>query len=482
MPRFLVFLPTAFALVGSTFSQDSQNLVKDGEFTRWKNKSPIEWKVEIGATTGVSGHESQVAKGQGPSLQFVGVKENQSWKYVSQRIAVKPETAYYFTFSGKVTEIKREAKQFQNCHANFAFFNQAEKKTAQNFLRISTDDYAKQSMSFRTTADTKFIELGFFLSMTGKLNIKNVSLIEVDSSNSFEVMVDDMDRNYSYFEHKKIDWDKLVHKYRDAATLAESPEQFKKTILKMLAEMNDMHVWINHGQQRFLKAKKNSQAAANFDFSIVDADLSNKKTIKNFALVGLTSDGFGYVRVTSLLNISDEAQKSLMNEIEDLYSAPGIIIDLRLNRGGAEPIAVKIASRFASKRTLYARSKFRSGPKHSDFWEAPPRQYFPLHGHMYRGPIVCLIGPNAVSSGEGFAMMMAAIERCKMLGQPTRGSSGNPQPVYLYDGIELFYSRWISMMPDGTPIEDRGVLPDEYIEHTAGSDRTFERAKAILKQ
>ena len=93
-----------------------------------------------------------------------------------------------------------------------------------------------------------------------------------------------------------------------------------------------------------------------------------------------------------------------------------------------------------------------------------------------------MIGPGAVSSAEGFAMMMSAVKRCKIIGQPTRGSSGNPAPVHLFDGIDVYYSRWISMMPDGSPIEDLGVPVDEKITHLSGSDKTYERARQLLTE
>ena len=78
-------------------------------------------------------------------------------------------------------------------------------------------------------------------------------------------------------------------------------------------------------------------------------------------------------------------------------------------------------------------------------------------------------------------MMMAALPNCTTMGLPTRGSSGNPAPVQLPNGVEVFYSRWISMMPDGTPIEDAGVPPEIEVKHVAGQDVTFDEAVKLLK-
>ena len=88
-----------------------------------------------------------------------------------------------------------------------------------------------------------------------------------------------------------------------------------------------------------------------------------------------------------------------------------------------------------------------------------------------------------MSSGEGFAMMFKALDHCQVVGQPTRGSSGNPAGVTLPNGVEPWFSRWIAMEADGTPIEDRGVLPDIKVEHDPGAtnDPTYEKAIEILK-
>lgn len=78
--------------------------------------------------------------------------------------------------------------------------------------------------------------------------------------------------------------------------------------------------------------------------------------------------------------------------------------------------------------------------------------------------------------------MMHALPNCTLVGLPTRGASGNPQPVHLGDGIVVYYSRWLSLMPDGSPIEGVGVQPDEEVKHERGSDQAYQRAVQILQQ
>src|SRR5205823_5468072 len=102
-------------------------------------------------------------------------------------------------------------------------------------------------------------------------------------------------------------------------------------------------------------------------------------------------------------------------------------------------------------------------------------------------PVVCLIGFRCVSSGEGFAQMMKCLPQVTTVGVRTRGSSGNPRPFKL-PGVEVTvsYSRWVDMMPDGSPIEGAGIAPDIECDFPAEAykdkDPTWEKALQLLRE
>jgi carboxyl-terminal processing protease len=198
--------------------------------------------------------------------------------------------------------------------------------------------------------------------------------------------------------------------------------------------------------------------------------------------VGQTEHGFGVVVIHQLPSGRKDLYAALTTAIQKLSAAPGFLVDLRSNSGGAEPGAATIAGLFASQRVLYARSRVRNGPQTSAFREMPPRYLEPAGGESFQGPVVCLIGPGCVSSGEGFALMMKALQHVTLAGQPTRGASGNPHPVRLSNGVAVWFSRWISLEPDGTPIEGRGVQPHVLVEHSGPGDTTFDAAVRILQE
>ena len=285
-----------------------------------------------------------------------------------------------------------------------------------------------------------------------------------------------MDRSYSYFEHKKIDWEALTQKYKPQLVDCDA-DTFVDVAATMLAEIKDTHIWLEHRRNRI--SKYVPQFERNYDFDFVEQDLENARSFGALGITGITSDGFGYVRISTLAVEPDTLRKLIADVRDRLFQTKGIILDLRRNSGGSEVCAQSIAALFASEETVYGRSKFRASADHTDFIEFAPRVIEPAE-NPYTKPVVCLIGSGTVSSAEAFAMMMKAIPTATVIGEPTRGASGYPEPIRLPNGVDVWFSRWCSMLPDGTVIEDVGVPPDETIMH-GERDPTYNRAVGILK-
>jgi len=278
---------------------------------------------------------------------------------------------------------------------------------------------------------------------------------------------------------KGIDWDDLHARYHDEAESAQTIEAFVAAIRGMLAELEDMHVWIELPDGRKVYTYSSSYRA-NFNHEAVAARLDPVERFGRLGFTGRTKEGFGVAAILGLPP-EDDQYEPLIDAMTRMSDAPGLIVDLRRNSGGAEPRARQIAGLFAEKRHLYARHKVRSGPNPEDFGESRQRHFEPTASKPLTCPVVCLVGPGCVSSGEGFALMMKAMDQVTLLGQPTRGASGNPRPVTLSNGVKVWFSRWVAMEPDGTPIEGRGIQPDVEVEHTGPGDPTFDKAVEILR-
>lgn len=461
--------------------QKNETLVTNGTFAQWKSGLPVGWKVGPGASTGNSNRrvKSIVKKGDGPSLQLQGKSNCNDWQFVSQLVALEKNRRYVLQFEASTQGLKHEQGQFDNCFVGIFLQDARGRDLQKHYVHLGETGKRQFVLPFKTDEQTKLGQISVFLSKTGQLNVGSVEINEITLADSFDILVADMDRNYSHFTHKKINWQELTEKYRDRAITAKTAQQWVDVVADMLAEMNDTHTWMIHNGKQITKTK--TGWVPNFDFSVVDDDLQDIRSFGNVGLVAKTSDGLGYVRITSLVDVDRRTRSEVIRAVEKLFSTPGIIFDLRRNAGGDETFAQQIAGMLTEEQIVYAVNKFRSGPGHDDFYQHP-RILVPGKGPKYGKKMVCLIGPATVSSAEGFALMMRALPNCTCIGKPTRGASGNPAPVHLAEGIDVWYSRWMALTPEGEPIEDVGVQPDEDIQHMRGSDATYARAKELLKQ
>ncbi len=97
----------------------------------------------------------------------------------------------------------------------------------------------------------------------------------------------------------------------------------------------------------------------------------------------------------------------------------------------------------------------------------------------YIGQVVVLTGPQAMSSNESFLLMMREAG-ATLLGAPSYGSSGNPRPYELDNGLVLYVPQWQDMDMDGRLVEGNGVAPDIMMdfspEQFAADDPVFDAA------
>jgi carboxyl-terminal processing protease len=174
-----------------------------------------------------------------------------------------------------------------------------------------------------------------------------------------------------------------------------------------------------------------------------------------------------------------------MGAIRKLRAAPGFVVDLRTANGGSEPLALEIARLFCAKAAVYAKSKYRDGPGHDQFGQTHDR-LLPATPDAYTKPVVCLIGPGAVSSGEGFVKMMKCLPHVTTVGMPTRGASGNPNAKPLArTGLMVYYSSWVDMLPNGAIYEGVGIPPDIRVDLPSAAyaiaDPTLEKGLGVLR-
>ena len=90
-----------------------------------------------------------------------------------------------------------------------------------------------------------------------------------------------------------------------------------------------------------------------------------------------------------------------------------------------------------------------------------------------------------MSSNESFILMMKQVPNTKVVGMKSFGSSGNPVPIELSNGIKIYLPSWQAYTLDGKLIEGNGVNPDIEIITTKDDfqkkDGLFEKTVNLIK-
>jgi C-terminal processing protease CtpA/Prc len=92
-------------------------------------------------------------------------------------------------------------------------------------------------------------------------------------------------------------------------------------------------------------------------------------------------------------------------------------------------------------------------------------------GTHFDGPVVGLIGKRCLSSAEWFTLMLRAAG-ATLIGDTTRGGSGNPQRFTLDNDVSYTVSQWVAYTGDMVAFEDVGIAPDTPIPADSSFDET----------
>ncbi len=302
----------------------------------------------------------------------------------------------------------------------------------------------------------------------------------------FDELWNIMDRNYSYFFLKKdVDWKALRDKHRPVAVKAKNAAELAAVLKDMLAPLHDLHVWIVTPTGTVSTAQGGGYIY-NGNRDVTLSQLEDRVECGKFAVVGKTKqDGFGYFLMLRQSAATKADVQTAVEAIRKLRAAPAFVVDLRTANGGSESLAQEIARLFCAKETVYAKSKYRDGPGHDQFGQVHDR-LLPATPDAYTKPVVCLTGPGAVSSGEGFVKMMKCLPHVTTVGMPTRGASGNPNAMPLArTGLMVYYSAWVDMLPNGKTFEGVGIPPDIRVDLPTAAyatvDPTLEKGLEVLR-
>jgi hypothetical protein len=277
-----------------------------------------------------------------------------------------------------------------------------------------------------------------------------------------------IDQRYSYRDRVVKDWDALLAEHNAALLESKSRAQFARRLGRMLGAARDPHVDVRIGETGFPTFTPGVEG--NIDFKRLATTVQEFRWRNQIVASGKAADGVGYILINSWPG-DREPLRAAHEALDESLDLPALIIDVRGNGGGDESAARAFAARFVRERTVYSRSRSRDPAATGGWGPVRDRIVSPSQGgggKPYTGSVAVLIGPRCMSSNESFILMMREGAKATLVGARTRGSSGNPRPHDLGNGVTAVFPSWEDLFPDGSPFEGVGIEPG--IQATLGGE------------
>ncbi|HLT36897.1 MAG TPA: S41 family peptidase, partial [Enhygromyxa sp.] len=161
-----------------------------------------------------------------------------------------------------------------------------------------------------------------------------------------------------------------------------------------------------------------------FDLELVRAEYLDTWIAPHPLIAGgkLTAGSIGYVHIGGFEG-SERSYRLALDELLDaLVDVDAMIVDIRDNPGGFDPLAQYVAGRFASERALYMTVRKRVGPGRDEFGEPVEWYVEPSEGRRFTGPVALLTSYATQSAGETFTLAMRRRADIVQVGGPTAGA------------------------------------------------------------
>ncbi len=316
----------------------------------------------------------------------------------------------------------------------------------------------------------------------------NETQVDSDPEKNFQILWNEFDRHYVFFESKNVNWQALYDIYAPQVTDQIGNSEVFDILSSMLTHLNDVHVTLTMPFGSFNSANRRPEGTLNLD--IVKSKYLNagfQTTGNSFLTSGQISDAIGYLHIASFSIRNGRTWVEAIDPIvNDFFNHKGLIVDVRGNNGGSSRNVDAIVGRFADQKRVSALVQRRDGSRHSDFGRVIKKYVKPAGNKQFTKPIIVLTDRQVISSGEYFVLAMKRFPYVRTVGDTTFGGQGSPTRKKLPNGWEYRVStgKWSSA--GNVLYEDIGIPPDIYVavspsDSRMARDPVIETAIQLLK-
>lgn len=341
--------------------------------------------------------------------------------------------------------------------------------------------------------------------------------------NNYAVFWQTFAEQFALFPRYRIDWGDIDRQYRPQVTSSTSPEELFGILRAMILPFHNAHTNVNAasigrqylGYRPVSEIGRRLQSTSSLSIGEI-LSLFSEQARRSKAIIesrysvgplrayaneqihfGLLRDSIGYLRILAFDGFTQngsvkQGEAVLEEALDEIFTVSerlkGLIIDVRVNTGGADPLVLAIASRLADAKYVAYSKVTRtnlSGPLHftqpQAVWvDASVRQ-------GYQGTVVLLIGPETISGGETFAMaLMGRTPRVTFVGENTQGVFSDVWGRKLPNGWTFGVPTELYLTDSGESFDGQGVPPDirvsvfPYTDFDSGRDGALEAATQVI--
>jgi len=324
---------------------------------------------------------------------------------------------------------------------------------------------------------------------------------------NFDVFAQTWTEHYPFFAEKKVDWPAVVAANRPRVSDATTPEQLFDILSGMIAPLEDAHSYIGARaiKRNFGGVRKSPSFLATADdrnagYAMVTPHLTGplQRFCEGQVEFGMLGPDVGYLRIRGFSRYSKDGsyetglaalEAALDTAFANARTWKGLVIDVRLNGGGADPYGIAIARRLTTTPyTAYAKQA-RSDPADPSRWTAEqPSVVQPGTRPGFPGTVVELIGVQSISAAETFTQaLMNRTPKVIRVGERTQGVFSDVLGRTLPNGwsFGLANERFVT---NGRSFDNVGISADVAVEsftpaaRATGRDAGIEKALEILKR
>ena len=336
--------------------------------------------------------------------------------------------------------------------------------------------------------------------------------------NNYAVFWQTFAEQFALFPLYHTDWAAIDRKYRPQVTASTTPEELFAILREMILPFHNAHTNINAASinRQYVGYRPASeiglqlQATSSLSLKeildlfsqraqrtrdIIESKYSDAKLrpyCNDVIYFGMLKGSVGYLRILGFDDYAKEGgfaqggvslEAALDDIFKDARQMKGLILDVRINTGGADPYCLAIASRLTNAKYLAYSKVTRNNLSGRVHFTAPQPAWVEVSTRPgYRGKVVLLIGPDTLSGGETFAMaLMGRKPKVSAIGENTQGVFSDVFGHKLPNGWTFGFPNELYLTKSGMSFDGRGVPPNIRVPVYPKVDLESSRDSALVR-